>query len=180
MRLSDLITSKKIRDGDVEAFEKLVESYKHKVFNYCLRMTNNHHVAEDLAQDIFIKVYRRMGTYDGNKSSLSTWIYAISRNTCFNYLRDTTKETHYQLETARLQSTLSPEEEYLLEEEKGRLIMALELLSIEDREVILLIDYLGLKYREVGEIMGLPTGTVKSRLHGIRIKLKKSLGEQDA
>lgn len=177
MHISDMITSRKIRDGDVETFEKVIDLYKQKVFNYCLRMTNNYYIAEDLAQDVFIKVYQRITTYDWSKSSLSTWIYVITRNTCLNYLRDTKKETLYEVETQLLGTVLTPEDLILQEEERQRLLTALNSLSVQDRELIIMVDYLSLKYREVGEIMGIPTGTVKSRLHGIRKKLKKDLGE---
>jgi len=173
MHISDMITSRKIRDGDVETFEKIIDLYKQKVFNYCLRMTNNYYIAEDLAQDVFIKVYQRITTYDWSKSSLSTWIYVITRNTCLNYLRDTKKETLCEVEPP----VLTPEDLILQEEERQRLLTALNSLSVQDRELIIMVDYLSLKYREVGEIMGIPTGTVKSRLHGIRQKLRKDLGE---
>lgn len=177
MRILDMITSRKIRDGDVEAFENLIDLYKQKVFNYCLRMTNNYYIAEDLAQDVFIKVYQRITTYDSSKSSLSTWIYVICRNTCLNYLRDTKKKTLCEVDPQLLGTVLTPEDLILQEEERQRLLTALNSLSVQDRELIIMTDYLRLKYREVGEIMGIPTGTVKSRLHGIRQKLKKDLGE---
>lgn len=166
-----------MRDGDVEAFEKIIDLYKHKVFNYCLRMTNDYYIAEDLAQDVFVKVYQRITTYDWSKSSLSTWIYVISRNTCLNYLRDTKKKTLSEADPQLLGTVLTPEDLVLQEEERQRLLTALNSLSVQDRELIIMTDYLSLKYREVGEIMGIPTGTVKSRLHGIRQKLKKDLGE---
>lgn len=177
MRISDMITSRKIRDGDVETFEKIIDLYKQKVFNYCLRMTNNYYIAEDLAQDVFIKVYQRITTYDWSKSSLSTWIYVISRNTCLNYLRDTKIEVHGEIELQLSGNNLTPEDLILKEEERQRLLAALNSLPVQDRELIIMVDYLSLKYREAGELMGIPTGTVKSRLHGIRQKLKKDLGE---
>lgn len=179
MRLLDMVTANRIQGGDVDAFEKLIEGHKNRVFNYCLRVVGNYHTAEELSQEIFIKVYRSIESYDWRKASLSTWIYSISRHTCLNCLRD---EKFHQTELIKEDfedTNISLEGQYIIKEDWTQLARAINSLKLEDREIVIMKDYLGFKYGEIGLITGLPPGTVKSRLHGIRMRLKKILGDQN-
>lgn len=179
MRLLDKLTANKIRDGDVRAYEELINAHKDRVFNYCLRMAGNYHLAEELAQEVFVKVFRGIGSYDWRKAALSTWIYTISHNTCLNYLRNSRKEQHQAFEETYMDKYPSAEEQYLVIEDRERMIKALNALPPEERELVLMKDYLELKYREVGQITGVPAGTVKSRLHQVRAKIRRLLGDGD-
>lgn len=179
MRILDKFTANKIRDGDAGVFEDLINTHKGKVFNYCLRMVGNYHLAEELAQEIFVRVYRNIAGYDWRKASLATWIYTIAHNTCLNYLRSSRHEQHQAAEKAYLNGYPSAEEQYIVLADRENMLRALNTLLPEERELVLMKDYLGLKYREVGRITGVPAGTVKSRLHTVRAKLRKFLGDID-
>lgn len=179
MRLLDKLIANKIRDGDVKAFEDLINVHKERVFNYCLRMAGNYHLAEELAQEVFVRVYRNIAGYDWRKAALSTWIYTISHNTCLNYLRNSKKDQHQAFAETYMDKYPSAEDQYLVIEDRERMIRALNALLLEEKELVLMKDYLGLKYREVGQITGVPAGTVKSRLHQVRAKVRKLLGDDD-
>lgn len=175
MRYLDRLTAIRIQAGDVQSFEALINIFKSRIISYCVRMLNDHYVAEDLTQEIFLKVYRNMNDYDWQKASLSTWIYSITRNTCLNYLRDKGKHQHQVMNAGFPEACVEAEDPYLFLEDKLCLVQALNTLTPEDRELVIMKDYLDLKYREIGQILQLPTGTVKSRLHGIRARLRKIL-----
>lgn len=175
MRYLDRLTAIRIREGDVEAFEALINTYQSRVFSYCLRMINDYGAAEDLTQEIFLKVYRGIRTYDWQAGRLSTWIYAITRNTCINHLRTQDRRvTETKVSGDELSRQRSPNLFSHLED-RIRLVAALNKLSPEDRDIVLWKDYLDLKYREIGDMLGLPIGTVKSRLFSIRQRLRQEL-----
>lgn len=172
MRLLDKITAKRIRDGDVEAFEEFIHKYQDKLFSYCFRLVGNFHIAEELAQETFLKFYRSIASYDYMKAGLATWLFRIARNTCLNYLRSDIHD--WTCEAGKLPGAAeSPEDLYLAAEEHRELFMALQKLSLEGREMILMKDYLGFSCRELASIFQIPTGTVKSRLHKLRGQLRE-------
>ncbi|MGE5398608.1 MAG: RNA polymerase sigma factor [Chitinophagales bacterium] len=181
MRLTDRLVAKRIQEGDVEAFEKLINLFKSRVFSYCLRMSNDYYAAEELTQDIFLKVYRGINGYDSRKSSLSTWIFRICRNTCLNYVRDA-KRRPSPINDEEYPDQLVAADHYFMLEQRVLLMEALNALILEDRDLVLMKDYLDLPYRDIGQIMGIPVGTVKSRLNRIRAKLQSILtnGESHA
>lgn len=176
MRILDKITAQKIRDGDIQTFESLVNKFKNKIFNYCIRVTNNYHQAEELTQEVFIKMYQNIDLYDSQKASLATWIYTITHNACINSLRNSYRETpsHQIASTSELNST---EDVYIAKEGLEKLIEAIQSLSPEDRSLVIFIDYLGFKYNEVSKILNVPVGTVKSRLHKVRLKIRSIIGD---
>ncbi|MGE5391225.1 MAG: RNA polymerase sigma factor [Deltaproteobacteria bacterium] len=175
MRYLDRLTAIRIREGDTLAFETLIHTYQSRVFSYCLRMTDDHGAAEDLAQEVFLKVYRNIGSYDCHKAGLSTWVYAISRNTALNYLRSLErKEREVAISAEELARLASPNQTNGLED-RLRLIEALNKLDPEDRDIVLWKDYLDLRYSEIAQLLQLPVGTVKSRLFSIRRSLRREL-----
>lgn len=178
MRLLDKITARKIRDGDVQAFEALVNKHKNTVFNYCIRTMERYHIAEELTQDIFIKVYQNISSYDHQKASLATWVFTIAHNTCINSLRNSYREIP-ACEIAAASETNSPEDKYVAKENLNSVIAAIQCLTPEERSLVIFKDYLGFKYREVGGIFNMPVGTVKSRLFSIRNKIRGLIGDFD-
>lgn len=176
MRYLDKLQANKIVQGDGQAFESLINTYKGRVFSYCLRMSNDHHASEDLTQEIFLKVYRNMEHYDSRKAAMNTWIYVICRHTCLNYIRDrercgacTALPEHDAL--------CNPGDQYRTLENRLCLIRALNRLPLEERELLIMKDYLDLKYREIAHILNLPVGTIKSRIHGTRQRVRHELEE---
>lgn len=176
MRYLDKLHANKILQGDVKAFESLIDSYKGRVFSYCLRMSNDHHASEDLTQEVFLKVYRNMKYYDSRKAALNTWIYTICRNICLNYIRDRERAGIGTILT-EFDAISCSSDPYRSLDNRLILIRALNKLSLEERELLIMKDYLDFKYREIGQLLDLPVGTVKSRIHSARVRLKQELEE---
>lgn len=178
MRLFDKITAEKICNDDAPSFENLVNSYKDKVFNYCYRFCNNYQNAEELAQEVFIKIYKNISLYDWQKSSLSTWIYTITHNICINSVRTNTSETLYgEINIENQTRTDVTEDEVLKEELLDKLRAAIQSLEPKERSLVIMKDYYGFKLKEISKIMNLPIGTLKSRLHMTRKKIRTLIGD---
>ena len=179
----------KAAGGDVEAFEKIIEEYQNIVYSIALRMSGNETDAFDMAQEVFIKLYRNLSKFDG-RSKLSTWIYRVASNTCLDELkkrkriRDNTKSLNEEFEMADDSVVLEikdtkplPEEEIENSEIKETLNSAILKLSDQHKEVIILRDIEGFSYEEIADITKNSVGTVKSRLSRARSALRKILKE---
>lgn len=181
---------------DERAFNELVKAYERRVFALVLRMLGNRAEAEDLAQEVFVQVFKAIGTFRG-ESKLSTWIYRIAVNLCKNrtkYLRVRHTDEQDQLEDVAERVPLGdvrkanvghverPDE--MVAGKQVEQIVAQAINEIEEtfRECLVLRDVEELSYEEIGEITGLPPGTVKSRISRARTQLKelveKRLGEK--
>ena len=181
---------------DERAFNELVRAYERRVFALVLRMIGNRAEAEDLAQEVFVQVFKAIGSFRGD-SKLSTWIYRIAVNLCKNrtkYLRVRHSGEEEELEAvaervplgearrANVGQVERPDEMIAgkqVEQIVQRAILALE---PDFRECLVLRDVEELSYEEIGEITGLPAGTVKSRIHRARAMLReiveRELGEK--
>ncbi len=182
---------KEAQKGNLEAFGSLIEEHERLVYNIAYRMFSNPEDVKDISQEVFLKVYRYLGKFDG-KASFSTWLYRIAVNTCIDELRKRQgKETiSLDMENDNGESTLknqyvdnSPgvEEQIISNEGFDRLKKAMNKLSYEHKTVITLRDIEGLSYSEISEITEVSQGTVKSRLARARKALKDlvlSEGEQ--
>ena len=188
----DKILVRRLKAGDDRAFQELVQTYQNRVFSLTFRMIGNRQEAEDLAQDVFLTVYRAIGSYRG-EGRFYTWLYRVASNTCKNrikYLKgrhfntrvDVDDNTEAQMPSREggalhsLQSQVpGPEamtEGHRLQKAIQRAIAELE----EDhRLLVVLRDIEGLSYADIMRITGLPAGTVKSRLHRARVALKEAL-----
>ena len=181
---------------DERAFNTLVKAYERRVFALVLRMIGNRAEAEDLAQEVFVQVFKAIGTFRG-ESKLSTWIYRIAINLCKNrtkYLRVRHAGEQDELEVLQErvpmgQGTHSnvahidrPDE--MMAGKQVEHIVQQAILQLEPtfRECLVLRDVEELSYEEIGAITGLPEGTVKSRIHRARAQLKelveRALGEK--
>jgi RNA polymerase sigma-70 factor (ECF subfamily) len=181
---------------DERAFNTLVLTYERRVFALVLRMIGHRAEAEDLAQEVFVQVFKAVGSFRG-ESKLSTWIYRIAINLCKNrtkYLR--VRHASQQDELEGLQERLPlgagthanvahidrPDE--MMAGKQVEHIVQQAILELEPtfRECLVLRDVEELSYEEIGAITGLPEGTVKSRIHRARAQLKelveRALGEK--
>ena len=174
---------------DERAFNELVQLYEARVFRLVLRMLGRRDEAEDMAQEVFVQIFKAVGTFRGD-SKLSTWIYRVSVNLCKNrmkYLSRRHADGEDELEPVAERASLDeakgvtfgdvaqPDrmvEGYQMEQVVQRCIAELE---PDFREVLILRDLEDLSYEELSEITGLPDGTVKSRLHRARSMLKASV-----
>jgi RNA polymerase sigma-70 factor, ECF subfamily len=167
------------RNGDWEAFAKLVLKYQSRVLTLAARIVDNRSEAEDIAQDIFVKVFQSLHDFRG-AARFSTWLYRITVNHCLNHLRRRTRQQQTLMVTEpegwmQESSTTNPHKT-LEQKERWALVQAkLQLLSPEHRTIVLLRDFEGLSYDEIADVLQLESGTVKSRLHRARMELKALL-----
>jgi RNA polymerase sigma-70 factor, ECF subfamily len=169
----------RVRNGDADAFATLVLKYQSRVLTLATRILDNRSEAEDIAQDIFVKVFQSLQDFRG-ASRFSTWLYRITVNHCLNHIRRRTRQQHPLVVTEPeywLQESPQTNPHKTLEQkERWTLVQAkLQLLSPEHRTIILLRDFEGLSYEEIADVLQLESGTVKSRLHRARMELKALL-----
>jgi len=166
----------RLRRGDPRAFEELVIAYQHRVFGVALRMLRNRGEAEEIAQEVFLRVHRAVGNFRG-EAKLSTWLYAITSRLCLNRLasgeRRMAREGEESLE--RLRADADPAAHAERGELEAALQRAITELPEERRVVVVLRDFEGLSYEEIAAALDLPLGTVRSRLHRARTDLKEKL-----
>lgn len=172
------------RQGREEAFEELLGRYSTKVHSLASRLTRNPEDAEEVLQDVFVTVYRKIAGFEG-KSSFSSWLYRVTVNAAFMKLRKRRQDPALQLEDVLLQnqnvSALNSPESAYVDAESMRhemleaLEQAIQKLPDDYRPVFILRDVDGLTSREVGKILDLTVPAVKSRLHRSRIMLKRKM-----
>ncbi|HID06351.1 MAG TPA: sigma-70 family RNA polymerase sigma factor [Armatimonadetes bacterium] len=167
--------------GDNDAWEQLISIYHTRVYSTAYRMLGNHDDAMDAAQDVFIRVFEKVNSFRG-ASSLGTWIYRITVNICLDYLKRRREVTFSSLNPDEHETTLlipdpspSPEDVAERKEVQELVHRALEQLAPEHRAVIVLCDLEQLSYDEAAQVLGIPLGTLKSRLNRGRLALKDIL-----
>ncbi len=162
--------------GDQRAFEAIVQRYERTVFNVAYRVVKDQDDAADITQSVFIKVYRKLGSYDPRYRFFS-WIYRITVNESINHLKRTKRRAEVDCgPEARGRGT--PWESLAQTEKSDFLQNALMVLKLDYRVVIVLKYFLELSYREISEIAGIPEKTVKSRLFTGRQLLRDILVRQ--
>lgn len=166
------------KSGDVEAFEQLIEGYQRKIFNIAFRMLGNYDDAWDMAQEVFIRMYKSISSFK-EQSSLSTWIYRITTNVCLDELRKrknrkiTYIDEEIRLDDGDVKRQMenegpSPEDYAETNEIKKVVRDAILQLPEEYRIIIVLRDIQGFSYEEIAAILKCPEGTVKSRISRAR------------
>lgn len=168
--------------GDLDAFNLLVEHYQRPLFNLCLRMLNSPEAAEDATQDAFIAAYRALHRFRGG--GFRAWLFRIAVNACYDELRRRRARPADSLdvrhgESGRTLDVPNPgptlEETAQTAELGGAIQEALSTLPSDQRLVVVLCDVQGLDYAEIAEVMGVSLGTVKSRINRARSRLRNSL-----
>ena len=172
------------RAGDEAAFEKLVTLYERKVYATAFRYTANEHDAMDISQEVFIRVFRFIHTFN-LESSFSTWIYRITVNVCKDHIRKRASRAELPLELTDEESgeytveisdsTYDPVELYEQAELRQEIRRAIDDLPDNYKEIVLLRDIGGLSYDEIAQTLDIEVGTVKSRLSRARENLRKKL-----
>ncbi len=161
--------------GSRRAQREIVKRYQGPIFAYIYRWMHNRADAEDLTQDVFIKMFNKLETYS-RQSSFRAWLYRIARNRTIDHLRRKRLQT-VDIENVTIEDKQNPEEEYDKAEQKNLLEKAISSLPELYREVLLLRHRDELSYEEITDATDLPLGTVKARLHRGRTLLRKKLLE---
>ncbi len=177
----------RLKRRDEAAFNQFVLLYQQRVFSLLARMVGNREEARDVAQDVFLTVFKNIDSFRGD-SKLSTWLYRVAVNHCKNrikYLDRRSVKKHDEIDDAREGAVSDggavggrparPDEAAQGNELEAVVRRALSSLEAEHRELIVLRDLEGLAYEEIVTITGLPDGTVKSRLHRARAALKDAI-----
>lgn len=169
--------------GDQHAWEAIVRLYWRKVFNVAYKFVGRHDEAEDLTQDIFLKVFKSLGTFD-RRANFQTWLISVSRNLCIDHYRSVRKEreTIDRQVNADDLSPVSVEVGPLVALERvdlaEQLRRALQGLAPTLRTAVVMRDIQDLSYQEIAVKLGLPEGTVKSRINRGRRELARLLRRQ--
>lgn len=179
------------KNKDTQAFGYFVQKYQSSVFHTIFRMIGNYQEAADLTQDVFIKAFRAIPNFRGD-SSFRTWIYRIAINLCISQRRKyaintvsrafsinaslSTKQGEIEIEPVS-QASKDPVQILIQKETMIEIEKAIQSLAEDFRAVILLREIEGLSYEEIAEILEIPKGTVRSRLHRARAELQGKLQE---
>lgn len=184
-QIEDLVSRSQL--GETIAFDRLVDLYKDRIYNYVARMVHDPIEAEDIAQEAFVKAYRSLPSFRG-ASTFQTWLYRIASNLTIDSVRrrrrrENTFSMDAPLDTeegqmAREQQDMAcpgPARDLETAELQRQVHRAIQQLSPKLRSVVVLYQLQGLSYEEIADILGCPLGTVKSRLFNARLELKQKL-----
>jgi len=183
----DALINKRIKEvlkGDQNAFAEIVELFQDKLYRVCYRMLGNKHEAEDIAQEAFVRAFINIHTFDTNRK-FSTWLYRIGTNLCIDRIRKKKPDYFLDAEVAgaeglNMYSQIAspdelPEEEVLKMEMQDRVQYEISRLPDKYRAVIVLKYMEDLPLQEISDILEMPLGTVKTRIHRGREALRKQL-----
>ena len=173
--------------GDQLAWEAIVRQYRRKVFNVAYKFVGRHDEAEDLTQDIFLKIFKSLNTFD-SRANFQTWLISVSRNLCIDHYRSVRKERetiNRDVDASELMPIAKGQSQIAMLEQRDRVELLREAMSSLPhtlRTAVLMRDIQELSYHEIAEELKLPEGTVKSRINRGRNELARQIrklrGEQ--
>jgi RNA polymerase sigma factor (sigma-70 family) len=175
--LSDQELMKLVQAGDASPAAEIFDRYSARIYNFTFRFLKNSEAAEDATQEVFVKMLKYARQFHGD-AKLSTWLFSIAANLCRDHLRkadNKAKEPEETLISLPAATDSSPEWNLERRQNESRVQRALELLTPEQREAILLSRYQGLSYAEIAQIAGCSEGAVKTRVFRAMETLKKAL-----
>ncbi len=176
--------------GDAVAWEDIVRRYQRRIYNICYRFAGSAEDADDLTQEVFIKMYKTLDSYDVERGAFTTWVTTITRNLLVDHFRkgkhdrltDSLEATPSHDEEGRTlreqiedRSQISPDEQVRSREAGEAVHEALQKLSPELREAVILRDLQDMDYKEIAGVLKVPEGTVKSRINRGRVELTRLL-----
>ncbi len=189
MEKSDQTLMLQLQAGDLRSFDTLVKRWEKQLLNYCYRMVNDIALAEDLRQEIFLRIYRSAKTYRPT-AQFSTWMYRIATNLCLDTLakqqrrKETPIAAYLESESEGVDERLidpsdAPDTVVVKKETETRVRSALARLPEDQRIVVIMRHYNGMKFREIAEVLECPISTVKSRMAAGLERLNKMLSKQE-
>jgi len=175
--------------GDAGAWEDIVRAYNRRIYNLCYRFTNSADNAEDLTQEVFIKVYRTLASYDVEKGAFTTWVTTLTRNLLVDHFRRsrmdrltesidagrTEEDDSVSLSERLPDRGPSPADRLASQETQKMVQRALARISPDLREAVILRDLQDMDYKEISKVLRVPEGTVKSRINRGRTELARLL-----
>ena len=175
-RNSEVELVRRAAGGDVEAYEQLYREHAGRVHGLCLRMTRDRGEAEELVQDVFVRVWEKLGSFRGG-SAFSTWLYRVAVNTVIERMRAQARWRERHDDAA--DPDAAPDNAFAsLDGGDIDLERAITQLPVQARMVFLLHDVEGHKHREIADLTGLAVGTCKAHLHRARKLLRATLGDE--
>ena len=175
--LSDQELMRIVQAGDFSPASEIYDRYSTRIYNFAFRFLRNAEAAEDATQEVFVKMLKHANQFHGD-AKLSTWLFSITANWCRDYLRkadNKAKDGEDVLITLPMPADQSPHRDLERRESELRIQKALQALTPEQREAILLSRYQGLSYAEIAQISGCSEGAVKTRVFRAMETLKKAL-----
>jgi RNA polymerase sigma-70 factor (ECF subfamily) len=167
-------------EGDQLAWESIVQQYRRKVFNVAYKFVGRHEEAEDLTQDIFLKIFKSLGTFD-RRANFQTWLISVSRNLCIDHYRSVRQERQTidrQVDAGALSPVSHEPGPIAAIEQQDRVALLREAMAaLPDalRTAVMMRDIQELTYQEIAGRLGLPEGTVKSRINRGRTELARQI-----
>lgn len=176
--IADEATIELVLNGNTHAFSEIVDKYRDSVFGMALRFTGNHNDAQDVSQEIFIKVYGNLHRFN-RKSKFSTWLYRVSYNLCIDWTRKHRKDrlsTNFDNGGSEIaDSRAGPEDSYLQAQQRMELRKAINSLKDKYRNILILFYFQSFSYETIGEILEIPVKTVETQLYRARKQLRMKL-----
>jgi RNA polymerase sigma-70 factor, ECF subfamily len=168
------------KQGDQAAFCELVRRYRGRILALALHLTGSSGEAEDIAQEVFLKAYQKLDSFEG-RSEFFTWVYRMAVNRSLNARRDRSRRREAPMEDPRVDRAIAvdaggdPARAAELRQTYARLIAALDALPPDMRTSVVLVVLQGLSHDEAGVVQGCPSGTVAWRIHEARARLRRSM-----
>ena len=169
-------------NGDNAAWEEIVRLHTKRVYNFCYRFTGSWHDAEDLTQEVFMRVYKTLKSYNAQEGSFSTWLMSVTRNLLVDHYRkhkkeagDVALEEVFESVESNPSRTKTAMDQISTNDKIEMVRWGLSLLSPDLREAVVLRDCEDMRYDEIATVLHVPEGTVKSRINRGRIELARIL-----
>jgi RNA polymerase sigma-70 factor (ECF subfamily) len=179
--MDDARLMQRVRQGDEGAFRQVVETHQRQILNLCFRFVANQQDAEEVAQDVFIHLFRSANTYQ-HTAKLSTFLYRIAVNLSLNRIRDRKRKRLFSLEMLKSEKHFepphpdgAPDQELERKELAAEVRKALDKLPESQKTAVVLKRFEGLSYEEIADVMHCSVSAVESLLHRAKIGLKKKL-----
>ena len=184
MDITDAGLVKAFKEGDTGALDELINRHKSRLYSYLLRLSRDRDAADDLLQEVFIKVIKKLNSYS-EREKFSAWLFTIAHHTVMDYFRSGRRRREESLDAAYedgvpLSDTLAaaePGPDRLMEDaERAAVIQdAFDRLSCDQREIFLMRHYSGLSFKEIAGILGVPVGTVLARMSRAMAKVRSEM-----
>jgi RNA polymerase sigma-70 factor (ECF subfamily) len=178
---SDKILIRRVRSGEVEVFREIVERHQARIFYLGMRFFRNLHDAEDFAQEVFLKVYKKLGMFRG-EASFGSWLYRLAFNLAINeYKMQKRRYLETELEEGDLEDDRPSPDFYLVRAEELAELRRV-LMELPDRyNLVLKMHYFdGLTYQEIADVTGIPSNTIKSHVHRAKALIKRKLEARES